>query len=77
MSHRKAPPVRNDDPGMRGERSRNQDGTLREKRGDTHVGTIEEQYHRDFGVRSDMHLDKLLDREGAGSLSELLRKDKN
>jgi hypothetical protein len=62
----------NDAPGMRGNRSRTQDGTLREKRGDTYVGTIEEQYGRDFGVRSDMHLDTLLEREGADSLNDLL-----
>ena len=30
MSHRKAPQVHSDAPGMRGERSRNQDGTLRQ-----------------------------------------------
>lgn len=28
----------NDTPGMRGIRSRNEDGQLRQKRGDTHVG---------------------------------------
>jgi hypothetical protein len=59
-------------PGMRGDRSRTGDGTLREKRGDTHVGTIEDQYDRDFGVRSDMHLDTLLRREGAASLNDLI-----
>jgi hypothetical protein len=59
---------------MIGPRSRNDDGELRQKRSDTHVGTIEELYHKDFGVRSDMHLGTLLDREGADSLSELLRK---
>lgn len=74
MSHRKAPPVRHDAAGMRGERARTETGTLREKRGDTHVGTLEQQYHRDWNVRSDMHLDTLLEREGAGSLSELLRR---
>jgi hypothetical protein len=63
MAHRKAPPVRHDDPSMKGQRARTQQGTLREKRGDTEVGTIEEQYHVDFGVRSDMHLDTLI-REG-------------
>jgi len=62
----------NDAPGMRGDRSRTGDGTLREKRGDTHVGTIEDQYDRDFGVRSDMHLDTLLRREGAASLNDLI-----
>ncbi|MBI4446897.1 MAG: hypothetical protein HY645_13450 [Acidobacteria bacterium] len=59
---------------MKGPRSRNQDGQLREKRGDTHVKTIEEQYHRDFGVRDDMHLDTLLEREGVDSLNDLLQK---
>jgi hypothetical protein len=64
----------NDAPGMRGDRSRNLTGELRQKRGDTHVGTIEEQYGRDFNVRSDMRLDTLLRREGADSLSDLLKK---
>lgn len=61
-----------DAPGMRGERSRNANGQLRQKRGDTHVGTIEQQYDVDFGVRSDMHLDTLLKRGGADSLDDLL-----
>lgn len=47
--------------------------TFRRKRGDTKVGTIEATYGVDFGVRSDMRLDTLLARSGAGSLSELLR----
>ncbi len=63
-----------DAPGMRGDRSRNASGELRQKRGDTHVGTIEEQYGRDFHARSDMQLDTLLEREGAQSLSELLKR---
>jgi hypothetical protein len=63
-----------DAPGMRGYRSRNDDGALRRKRGDTDVGTVERQYGRDFGVRSDMHLETLLRREGAQSLSELLKR---
>lgn len=61
-----------DAPRMRGNRSRDEDGELRRKRGDTHVGTIEDQYNRDFGVRSDMHLKTLLEREGADSLNELI-----
>ena len=32
-----------DAPGMRGIRSRNESGELREKRGDTHVKTIEKR----------------------------------
>ncbi len=61
-----------DAPGMRGERSRNSDGELRRKRGDTHVSTIEDQYKRDFGVRSDMELETLLRERGASSLNDLL-----
>lgn len=59
---------------MRGEHARNEDGELRRKRGDTDVGTIEEKYGRDFGVRSDMHLGTLLRRQGARSLSDLLKR---
>lgn len=43
-----------DAPGMAGERSRTKDGTLREKRSDTRMGTIEQEYGLDLGVRSDM-----------------------
>ena len=46
--------------GMRGNRSRNQDGKLRDKRDDTHMGTIEGEYDRDFDVRSDMQLGTFL-----------------
>lgn len=62
----------NDAPGMKGNRSRTESGPLRRKRADTHVGTIEEQYGRDFGVRSDMELGTLLKREGKSSLNDLL-----
>lgn len=74
MSHRKAPAVLHDAPGMRGERARNQDGTLRQKRGDTHAGTIEELYHVDLGVRSDKKLENVLRDEGVASLNDLLEK---
>ena len=74
MSHRKAPPVRNDDPGMNGERARTEEGTLRRKRSDTHAVTIEEQYHVDLGVRSDKQLGSVLRDEGVSSLTELLRR---
>lgn len=62
-----------DAPGMRGTRSRNQSGSLRDKRDDTHVGTIEEKYDRDFGVRSDMQLGTLLDKLGVNSLNDLVK----
>lgn len=67
-------PKDNDAPGMRGNRSRDENGELRRKRGDTHVGTIEQTYDRDFDVRSDMHLSTLLEREGVESLNDLLHR---
>ncbi len=63
-----------DAPGMKGYRTRNDGGELRQKRGDTHVGTVENKYNIDFGVRSDMHLQTLLDREGVDSLKKLINK---
>lgn len=66
-------PMAKDAEGMSGNRSRNQDGQLRDKRDDTHVSTIERQYGRDFGVRSDMHLGTLLKQTGNASLNDLLR----
>lgn len=62
-----------DAPGMRGIRSRNQDGLLRDKRDDTHVATIEKQYNRDFGVRGDMQLGTLLEKTGVKSLNDLVQ----
>jgi hypothetical protein len=63
-----------DAPGMKGDRSRDKNGKLRDKRDDAHVGTIEKKYDRDFHVRDDMHLGTLLEKEGVESLDELLRK---
>ena len=62
-----------DAPGMRGTRSRNQSGPLRDKRDDTHVGTIEAKYNRDFEVRSDMQLGTLLDKLNVASLNDLIK----
>lgn len=61
-----------DAPGMRGYRSRNKDGELRDKRDDTHMGTIESQYGRDFKVRSDMELGTFLKQNGIASLNDLI-----
>lgn len=58
--------------GMKGYRSRNIPGQLREKRGDTHIGTIEKQYDVDLGVRSDMHLDNYLKEKNINSLNDLI-----
>ena len=67
--------TKNDAPGMRGDRSRNQDGQLRDKRNDTHMGIIEQQYNRDFGVRSDMELGNFLQQNGIASLNDLVHSD--
>lgn len=64
-----------DAPGMRGIRSRNQDGKLRDKRDDTHMGTIENQYDRDFSVRSDMQLGTFLKKSNVASLNDLIESD--
>jgi len=64
--------IKNDAPGMKGERSRNNDGQLREKRGDTHIGTIEKKYNIDLNVRSDMHLDSYLEKNNINSLNDLI-----
>ncbi len=64
-----------DAPGMRGIRSRNQDGKLRDKRDDTHMGTIENEYDRDFSVRSDMQLGTFLKKSHVASLNDLIESD--
>jgi len=61
-----------DAPGMRGFRSRNSNGLLRDKRDDTHMSTIEKQYGRDFGVRDDMHLGTYLKEYNINSLNDLI-----
>jgi len=65
-----------DAPGMKGIRSRNEDGELRQKRSDTHIGTIEKQYGVDLGVRSDMQLGTYLEEHNIKSLNDLLHNSK-
>ena len=64
-----------DAPGMKGDRSRNQNGWLRDTRDDKHVGTVEKQYGRNFGVRRDMHIGKLLKIVGVDSVNDLIHSD--
>jgi len=64
-----------DAPGMRGNRSRNDSGRLRDTRNDKHVGTLEKQYGRDFGVRSDMQVGTLLKQTGIASVNDLIKSD--
>ena len=65
-----------DAPGMRGYRSRNADGQLRDKRDDTHMGTLERQYGIDFGVRSDMQLGTYLKQTGYASLNDAIHHER-
>ena len=51
--------IKNDAPLMRGPRSRNQNGKLRQKRGDTHLSTLEETYGEISDRRGDTHLSTL------------------
>ena len=48
-------------------------GKIRKKRSDTHMGTIEKKYGRDFGVRADKHLGNYLKEKGYSSLAKMLK----
>lgn len=52
---------------------RTQSGRIPQKRGDTLVKTIEKQYKIDLGYRSDAKLSTVLKKEGASSLSKLIK----
>jgi hypothetical protein len=54
------------------DRSRNDDGTIREKRGDTRVATLRETYGENFapGASGNMMLSTLLERMGMPSLHQ-------
>ena len=56
------------------DRCRDLDGEIRQKRGDTLVGTLRKTYGSDFapGVRSDMRLDTLRELKGS-SLSKIVK----
>ena len=57
------------------QRCRDEDGTIRRKRSDTHVATLRREYGEEVaaGIRSDATLGTVLDRAGVESLSEYLR----
>ena len=65
-----------DAPGMRGNRARTSKGSLREKRGDTRVDTVEKKYKVDLDMRGDAHLETALKRYNVNSLHELIDKVK-
>jgi hypothetical protein len=58
------------------DRCRDEDGSIRRKRGDTLVGTLREKYGDDFapGVRNDKRLDSLLEDAEVDSLDEYLQR---
>ena len=58
--------------GMKGNRSRNNNGQLRKKRSDTKIGTIEKQYGIDLNVRSDMELGTYLEKSNKESLNDVI-----
>jgi hypothetical protein len=62
-------------PGLDG-RHRDLDGRISEKHGNTRVDTLRGTYGDDFapGVRGDAHLRTVLNRTGAPSLSQLIKK---
>ena len=61
-----------DAPGMKGYRTRNEDGELRKKRDDTKIGTIEKQYGVDLQARSNMLLGNYLKKHKIKSLNDLM-----
>ena len=60
------------------DRCRDEDGTIRRKRGDTRIDTLREEYGDNFapGRRGDTRLDTLLEETGADSLRDYLRNKK-
>jgi hypothetical protein len=58
------------------ERMRDQDGTIRKKRGDTKIETLRQEYGKNFapGHPDDATLAEVLEKEGADSLTQLLKK---
>lgn len=57
------------------QRCRDNDGEIRQKRGDTLVKTLRKTYGEDFapGVRGDAKLETLRQRSGGESLSKLVK----
>ncbi len=57
---------------MRGNRTRNKTGRLRQKRADTRIGTLEEQYHTALERRSDMKLGTLREEKGEVGIKKVV-----
>jgi hypothetical protein len=58
------------------DRSRDENGRIRKKRDDTRIDTLREVYGESFGdgIRGDARLGTLLDRVGACSLDDYLKR---
>ena len=58
-------------------RMRDQNGEIRQKRSDTHVGTLRQIYGEDFaaGIRADAHLGTVLERAGVETLDQYLKQN--
>jgi len=65
--------TKGDAPGMRGYRTRDNNGELRKKRSDTLVRTIEKKYDVDLQKRGDTKLGTILKEKGLDSLDDLLK----
>ncbi len=57
------------------QRCRDENGEIRQKRGDTLIKTLRKTYGQDFaaGIRSDARLDTVRERSGGESLSKLVK----
>lgn len=60
------------------DRMQDKDGEICKKRSDTLVGTLRDEYGKQFasGYRSDAKLGTILEKEGVASLKQLLKKKK-
>jgi hypothetical protein len=58
--------------GMRGDRSRDEDGELRRKRDDTLLRSLEKEYDVDFGRRGDMQLGTLRKETGLDDVKDII-----
>lgn len=60
------------------DRHRDADGRISQKHGNTQIGTLRDIYGNDFAAeyRSDMHLKTLLEKTGAKSLTDYIKRSK-
>lgn len=66
--------VKNDAPGMKGQRGRNEEGPLRQKRSDTSGETLNETYGTNFP--NNTTLGKLREKYGVTSIEDIIAKSK-